>query len=302
VLLAVSRWYLGETDRNGTSSLSAWQQFGYDVDLLNTADPSGDGYLAGEELECSCTPFGGVVNGPNLEDGPAGVDNSFGKNVLSFLSSILENPSEQATESVEEGNTTLAFHLPTLGSAADYNPLPGAFYHLRNGFDGTWEYAPETLQGGDPDAPTTTFAQAYVTGDTWVSAPTPVIDVTIDLGGLPFELRVHDAVVTMTLSADRTSARDGHISGTLDTEELVTTIGEIASAVAGDTEGLCPGDQLFESIVQNIRSASDILADGTQQNGAPCTGITIGLGFDAQAVEAADVAEPREPPEPSNCD
>jgi len=294
-LLGISRWYVGEVDRNGSQSPTAWQSFGFDVDAILTSDLDGDGGLSGSDLVCVCDAVGGEVNAGNLEDGPGGLDNSFGKNIISFLSSIVEDPSQSATASAEDGASTVAFFLSNVGTGASYDPVASSYFHLRDGETGTWRYAPESLNGNDPASPRTVLPTAYVSTNTWVSAPIAALDVPLSVGGIPLPLLIHDAVVSMELSADRRSAENGMISGTLDTEEFVTAFGEAASRIAGDTEGLCPGDQLFESIVQNIRSASDIMNIGAQVDGVTCSGITIGLGFDAVAVEASGVAEPLEP-------
>ena len=78
-------------------------------------------------------------------------------------------------------------------------------------------------------------------------------------------------------------------------------LGEVASRVAGGTDGLCPGDTLFNSIVQNIISASDIMKDGTNGPGKTCDGISIAIGFDMEPVVFGDVA-PDPEPEPSACE
>lgn len=63
---------------------------------------------------------------------------------------------------------------------------------------------------------------------------------------------------------------------------------------------LCPPSATFESIAQQIRQASDILADGTQDPGVTCNGISIGLGFEAEAATLGVVFDAPVPPDPCN--
>src|SRR5688500_6828618 len=62
--------FLGETDRNGIEDANAWQTYGRDIDgIASTTNANGE-----------CKPHG---NGTQTRvDGPGGVDNSFGKNII----------------------------------------------------------------------------------------------------------------------------------------------------------------------------------------------------------------------------
>ena len=51
---------------------------------------------------------------------------------------------------------------------------------------------------------------------------------------------------------------------------------------------------------QQIRQASDILKDGTQDPSKVCNGISIGLGFKVREVQFGNVA-PFTPPGPNPC-
>lgn len=301
VTMGVSALYLGDTDRNFTDSQTAWQTFGYDIDGVATVDIDGDGKVTGADLEGrNCAPVQSEANAKNLEDGPGGVDNSFGRNIVSFIKSVLEDPSTTASEAIAEGSFTIALEMETLGTGANYDPIPTSLYAAVGGEDGVWEIVPELLDAsGEPKIK---FANAYVVDNTWVSGEPQTITLNLSLSGVDLSLNINNAVIAVKLNADRTGGSEGVISGVLETEALVTEIGEVASVLAGDsTEGLCPGDTLFESVMQTIRNASDIMKNGTQNPGATCDGISIAIGFDANLVELGDVAEPSEPT-PSSCE
>ena len=88
------------------------------------------------------------------------------------------------------------------------------------------------------------------------------------------------------------------IGGVIDTELLV---GELAKIAGSFDASLCPPSATFESISQQIRQASDILIDGTQDPNKTCNAISIGLGFDAQEAgwgSAYDVAPSPDPCSP----
>lgn len=297
-VLGVSALYLGDIDRAGTKSSTAWQGFGYDLDGQATEDIDGDGKITGADLGGHCTPVQSETNAGNLKDGPGGIDNSFGKNILAFLGSVLEAPSATATQAIEDGSFTIALDMTTLGAAADYSAVPTDLYAAVGGEDDVWEVVPELLNADG--SPKVSFDTAYVVGNTWVSGDPQTISLSLSIAGVDLGLNINAAVITVDLSADHGSGSNGVIAGVLDTDEFVRELGEVASVVAGDTEGLCPGDPLFNSIVQNIKNASDIMKDGTQSAGVTCNGISIALGFDATTIELGETADPSEPV-PSTC-
>jgi hypothetical protein len=100
----------------------------------------------------------------------------------------------------------------------------------------------------------------------------------------------------MKLDAAHGGATEGVIAGVLDTEALVGQIESLAGTLSPE---FCNGGPTVESILNQIRQASDIMSDGSQQAGTPCTGISIGLGFDATVVTVDGVgAAAEEQPDP----
>lgn len=104
-------------------------------------------------------------------------------------------------------------------------------------------------------------------------------------------LSIHVATIALTLANDGTIS--GTISGVLDPTELVASVHAFASV---NDNTLCT-DASFIGIANYINEAADILADGTNQSGTRCTGISIGLGFHAKPViaNATVVAAPTPP-------
>ncbi len=76
------------------------------------------------------------------------------------------------------------------------------------------------------------------------------------------------------------------IGGVLNTEEFVAEIKKVGALL-----GLCDS-ALFTNLVNQIRQASDIMADGTQDPTKECNGISMGLGFEMKAVQLGEVGPP----------
>jgi hypothetical protein len=73
------------------------------------------------------------------------------------------------------------------------------------------------------------------------------------------------------------------IGGVLNTEELVTEIKKVGALM-----NICD-TAAFDNIVTEVRRASDILSDGTQNPAKVCDGISIGLGFEMKPAQIGDV-------------
>jgi hypothetical protein len=288
VVLAISKLYLGDTDRNGMKSASAWKGFGFNL----------DGQVSTAESTNLCAPRAGGKKVNVYPDGNTGIDNSFGKNILPILTGVAPDASTQVNEQILEGAFTIMISLEKLGTADTYNPLSAGLYGGADlgaapKFDGTdeWPLLPELLDtSGNPKIK---FANGYLTKNTWVSGDKGKIDLTIGIGGFNLTIGIGAALVAMDLDANHKSAGNGTIAGVIDTEQFITELKKVAGAFSED---LCEGSTI-ESIANQLRQASDIMKDGTA--GSPsqeCDGISIGLGFDAKEVLLGAVAEPAEPP------
>jgi len=295
-VVAFRRLFLGDTDRNGAKSASAWKEFGFDI----------DGKVSTEASTDLCKPRAGGNKSSVYPDGNNGIDNSFGKNLLPIFTGIAADFSTQVNESIASGRFTIVFDVTTMGASSDYNPLlsrlyMGGDYGIPPKFDGTdaWPLRSESFSSPpDLSSAKVQFPASYVTSNVWVSGiGDGVLIIQLDFSGSQFPFRIHRPLLAMTLASDHASATLGTISGVLDTEEFIEDLKQMAGAISAD---LCSGTTI-ESIANQMRQASDIMKDGTP--GSPtveCDAVSIGLGFDAGAVQLGTVSAPLPPP-PDPC-
>ncbi len=295
-VFAMSRLYLGDTDRNGAPNpLNGWKQYGYDL----------DGKVSTKNSTDLCKPNAGGNLNMSYPDGLDGIDNAFGKSILPIYLGLAPDVSSQLNESIAQGAYTVLLDVQTLGPQSSYSSLLGKQYGGANlggppSFDGSdvWPVRPEYLvDASDIGSAKAQFPQSYLTGDVWVSGP-PTAEVVVELpvGGYRMKHRIHHAIVTMQLTPDHTAATNGTIAGVFDTEELIADMADVAGAI---DLGLCSGST-FQSLANQIRQGSDIMKDGTQNPAAYCDGMSVGFGFDAEGVHLGAVGSP-EPPPPDPC-
>jgi hypothetical protein len=292
-VLEVSKLLLGDTTPDGISDANAWKQYGFDVDGLVSTKDSTD----------LCKPIQGAAAGKVYPDGDAGIDNSFGKNVLPIIASLASDPTATINSSITAGEFTLLVELEGLTAAADAPDVTGKLFSgstmaSQPKFDGTdcWPVTAESLtDANDIESATALFPMSTLASNHFESASAgTTVSMTFSLGGLPFTLTIHEARIAMDLDADHQGAQSGQIGGVLDTEELVAAL---KTAAGSFDPSLCSGST-FENIANQFRQASDILADGTQDPNQDCNGISIGIGFRAKAAKLGGVAAPVQPNDP----
>jgi hypothetical protein len=209
-------------------------------------------------------------------------------------------------ENIQSGSFTILVSIDGLGPDADYNPLPAKLY-IGGGlddlgtppkFDGTdaWPLFYEFLNNGDKNSPKVSFANAYLTDNTFVSGSQGDLTLSLSISGFTLNLKIAKAVISMDLNAAHDDAVNGIISGIIPTEDFVAELKKVAGAF---DPGLCSGSTV-ESIANQVRQSSDILKDGTQDPSKDCDGITIGLGFTMSRAQLGDVLDPA-PPSPDPC-
>ena len=271
---------------------TAWSKFGYNIDGLVTNESSTD--------VCTLNTAAHATTKVQI-DGVDGIDNSFGKNIVPFLASVLSNLSESVSTDIEKGSFTILLGttglLPSLTQTN--TGLTGALFQgaAYGGAPATndagsllvtddWPVSSGSIAGGraslDAGA-AVQFPSAYVSNGLWVNG-TPG-DVTLDLSfqGQPLVLQIHQAIITFHHTADATGqdhATGGIISGVLKASEFLREIDEVAAQ-----QHYCSSAGL---LLNFIASTADILADGTNVAGKACDGISIGLAFDADAIAAPD--------------
>ncbi len=289
--VAVRKLFLGDTDREGNPSATAWKDYGFNL----------DGILSSKTGSNHCSPVKGANPANVKTDGTDGIDNSFGANLIPIITSVAADASTSINTSLENGEFSILVHMLNLGSGAtqagiDSRLYAGAPTMMPPAWDGTdvWPVTFEFLDGGDITKPRVTFPTAYLVSGTWVSGSKGDLPLTVALQGFELKLLIRNAIIAMDLTGTEAtaSATNGVIAGVLKTDELIQSLREVAGTL---DVSLCEGST-FESIAQQIRAASDIMQDGS--NGDPadtCDGISVGLGFSADAVVLGDVAAPVPP-------
>jgi hypothetical protein len=289
---AIKKLYLGDTNPDGTMNTSSgWKHYGFDLDGI-----------AGGEPHQLCQPHYNASHKYTHSDGDAGIDNSFGRNLLPILRSLSTTFSTDVNAAIASGQWTLMFEIDALGSGADYNPLKG---RLHSGallmspplFDGTdvWPIRSDLLQDpADPSSAKVRFPDSYLVGNTWVGRAEG--DITLVLIGkdLRVDLPVTRAVVTMDLDGSHGSATRGTLAGLIPLGAVLAQSHRVAGLIF---PGTCSDPGLL-TIDRQLAQAADILADGTQDPARECESITLGIGFEAVRVTPGAPADPLPPPDP----
>ena len=269
----------------GEGSSGQWKQVGLNIDGLESTAASKD----------VCQPNSGAFTITPYPDGEAGIDNSFGKNLLPQILALYPTWVTDINSGLLNGVFTVLMKmdcLPPTGDVPVFNTslFGGTGLGSVPKFDGTdkWPVAPELLSNPmDPESSTIIFEKSSVKGASYDSGKNETFILTIPIKTMTattsIKLTLYAAQTTMTLSADRKSATGGTIGGVLNTEEFVAEIKKVGALL-----GLCDG-ALFDSLLMQLRQASDIMADGTQDPTKVCDGISMGLGFEMKQVLLGDV-------------
>ncbi|MEO7110420.1 MAG: hypothetical protein ABI183_08295 [Polyangiaceae bacterium] len=284
---------LGDANRTGTASNSAWKDYGYNIDGKISTPSSTD----------LCTIAAGGSKSTVYQDGTNGIDNSFGENILPIIVSVAgPDTASKINQSIASGSFTIQIDVTGLsddpaqtasglsgflnaGASFDDGGAPPTFTTADN-----WPVSTSLLANpSDPRSSNIKFPGAYVVGGTFVNGPfgsaSNDITISISISGVSLALTVHKAILTFDHKT-ATSATNGTIAGVIKTSELIDGLKTVAGRI---TTSLC-GGTAFQDIATQITAASDILADGSNAAGQPCDGISIGLGFTADQIAPPTVA------------
>ncbi len=297
VNLAFHKIFLGETDRSGASSPTAWKAYGMNLDGKTTTASSTD----------VCTLQQGAPKSTQ-DDGNNGVDNSWGENILPiFLSISGNNPSAALSMQMNAGAFTTMIYLPALGSdpAETASPVGAQLFVGSPLLAPSWTVAddwpvrPEYLvNANDLSAGSKIrFPSGAVAAGVWTSAPPADVPFDVAFGGSTLHLAIHQAILQFTHSAP-TKGSLGTVAGVLDTQEVVAAFRLLAGHISSS---LCSGSA-FQSIVVQLEQASDILHDATNVAGQTCDAISIGLGFEADEIGPPQKIGPPAAPTADPCD
>ncbi len=291
VNFAIRQLWLGETAQNDAFTLdpSAWTTFGYNIDGKVTTSVSTD----------VCTLAPNATSTVQI-DGKQGADNSFGENIIRVLSLVYSGLSANVSTRIQQGTFTVLIDTAglTLDPAQTNQGLSTSLFGGTR-FPGTptftradsWPVNPATLADGRTIAngAKISLSDSYITAGTFVTGhPTDFI-IGVSIGGIPIALIIHQGVLTFQRTVDDAGAShavSGMIAGILKESEIFTALSE-AAATSGGT--YCSA---LDALQPRLLAAQDIMLDGTNAPGHPCTGISVGFGFTADEIQPPSVVGP----------
>ncbi len=295
-VLAVTKFFYGDTNFDGTANkVNGWKQYGFNVDGKVSIGTSTD----------LCKPLDNASPKSVYPDGDNGIDNSFGRNLLPLFLGISSDFTSKANQSISDGDYTLIVDLEGLGATANLASLVSKIYAgsplgAPPKLDGKdcWPVAAEGLTNpADLTSAKSVFPMSSVVMNLWDSGPTgATIPIQISFSGVKMHLDIHHARMTMDLAPDHQSAMMGRLGGVVETAQLVAEVKRMAGSFDAS---LCKGPTI-DSILAQVRQASDILKDGAQDPAKECDAVSIGLGFQARGMSFSGAAVPP-PTEPNPC-
>lgn len=294
ISFAVDQMFLGDTDFNGIPNpTNGWKNFGFDLDNRQSTKTSTD----------LCKPAAGGSPAAVFPDGNNGIDNSFGKNVLPMLLGLTSDLSFANNQAIIQGEYSYLWSLRD-GDGQECSTTSSFFLGGMLGqppkFDGSdvWPVDASSLfDPMDPNSAKCTFFDTRIQGNFAGALPPAPFEVILKFGGGKMLIPLHLSMMTVEFSPDRSSVLRGTLGGVISTEELVKGIAKVAASF--DTSFCDPSSPTLQSILNQIRQASDIMMDGSQDPSQVCDAISIGLGFTMKPVRIDGVMFP--PPDVDPC-
>ena len=292
---AVRKVYLGDSDRKGVASGDAWRAYGFDLDGKKTATKD----------DASCKNANGTV-----ADGDDGIDNAFGSKILPLVTTVQKDVGKTTNDIIENGTATIMISVKGIDDKAIPQTNTGLTAQLfgagkfSDAGKPTWTTAddwpvrPELLNGGTlAGGSAVAFSDAWIKDGQFSTGAPSKVRLQMQLFGNPIDITIHRAVIVFDHDAAG-KAVNGTVAGVIETEELIAQ----ATPLAGRANtALCPGTELLDNVLQNLRNASDMLVDGDDPS-RDCNGISIGVGFEATEIGLPKtVAPPAGPPGPDPC-
>jgi len=285
IVLAMDELFLGDTSFAHVTSTDAWREFGFNLDGQTTSVTVSD----------HCLPAAGGSTA-SFADGDGGRDNSFGRNLIPLLTTFQSDLPEQANQTITSGQFTMMLFLEGLEEQTTVAELSA---HLYSGAplmdppswdgDDCWPVTYESVSNPDDVLSSkVTFDTASLTNDIFDSNGTDTVVLPLRFLNFVAPVTIYHARLSTKLAPLHDGAALGQIGGVLDTEEFVEVVRDVIGSLDSN---LCSGTTV-DSVITQIRQASDIMKDGTQDPGATCDGISVGLGFTMLAAKLGGVAEP----------
>jgi hypothetical protein len=292
---AFKHYYLGDTDRTGTTSANAWTAFGTNIDGKTTTATSTD----------VCTLPAGATMQVQV-DGVGGIDNSWGANIMTIFESIDPTFSQLFNQFVTAGTFTSMVDVVGLTSDPMQTAAAQGWGFEGASFAGTptwtvaddWPVFPNWLNdGGLPNGSKIAFPTGSIAAGVWQSGAPTDFPILLPAGLQAIELVIHHATVTFT-HATPTTAAGGVLGGIFYTQELLA---QLSVAFSYEFTSLC-ASSAWDSIAMQIQQDQDILHDGTNTAGPPCDAISVGIGFDGAQIGPVQTVSPAHVPLESACD
>lgn len=252
--LAVSRFYMGDTDRGGVPMSYAWEYFGEDLDGLHS----------NYTLNGECLPPADQAQYAAL-DGINGYDNQWGARILPLLAKWDPTPSKASDDALKAGARRPIIMLGQIGGGLAAATLRVSFTYFRDG-----RTEPELVA----------YDAATFANDTFDSGPAPVpVTIELPIGKQPVRITVQRLRVRFELTPDG-KAIGGQLSGAATVADLEAAVGDHIARSAPEE---CGGAKLA-AVVKATDTAVDVLADGRNDRTARCDAVSFGVGFDAEPV------------------
>lgn len=280
---ALRKLLLGRNNPDGTpNTANGWKQYGFNLDgLVSTATEQGE-----------CIPRDNASRDSVHTDGNDGIDNAFGKHVMPILEAIVDGTEASNQSGLQAGNHGLLLRVDDLGTNT-HGAFGGKLWRtaptqMAPLFDGTDAFPLSTLgitNPGDPETALCSFPNGMVSNNVYSSGVGGTVMLQLLLGGNPLELQIHHARLAMTLDANHAAGTAGMLGGVLDLAEFSTALRDFVGRV---DPSLCSGPTV-DSILAQVATAADIMAEGTQYPSQMCDAITIGLGLEMVKAQPGDV-------------
>lgn len=292
--LAARRFKLGSVDLSGAGNdTDAWKPLGFDLDGLCTSVE--DSKL---NIFTCMRPMGAQTD--SLVDGDDCRDNNFGHHVGTLLRGAAPVAEPGMNDAIEKGSRTWILRIDDV-DVGDDGHAPGILYDARDErstmakilWDGTdvRTALDDSVLDRDLGKPITTFPNAYISGDSWVSNDPAKMDLFLPISGdytVPVHL-VHGSIV-LQLDAARESGHSGVVAGVLPLPAVEDILRPVASF-----GGFCPGTPIYMAALTSAARGLDVSLDAPnlQDTTKTCDGLSFAVGFDMrpiQPVTAVDTA------------
>lgn len=288
---AVDKFLLGDVNPDGSANpTNGWKQYGFNLDNRISTKTSTD----------LCKPTNGANTAAVYPDGNEGIDNSFGKNLLPIFLGLASDMSVQYNEAIANGDFTYLFSLADTGPG-DCMTTSAFFLGDKLGmppkFDGSDVWPIDRRSLLDATMPTSakcSFANTRIESKIVRGQTGDEFSFVFSFFSSPVVIPIHHVRMSFELSADGKSAIGGQIGGIIRREDFANEF--LKAAPFFDTSFCDPNSPTLQSIVTQLRQASDIMADGTQDPNKECDGISIGLGFTLAPGQIGAVAPVPPPP------